>query len=355
MSKTLIDILRIMAIVVGLFVLSVLAFLAFLTLTEFSPALKSSPVIKGKGQPMDAAKREFTMLSWNIGYGGLGKEMDFFYDGGRLVMPRKNQFDRYFDGIKKEILAHDTADFILLQEVDVQSKRSWNYDEFAALSGLLPGFFNMFAQNYGSFYIPFPFNDPIGRVKAGLACYSKLKAASSETHYFPSDRSWPKRLAFLRRCFVILRFQLDNGRELVILNTHNSAYDPAGVWRKKEMSLLDSVMRHEYQLGNYVVAGGDWNSNPRGFNGDLVDSGDPVFRIEPSVEPGFLPGWQFVYDPQLPSNRNVDMAYRKGITKTTIIDFFVVSPNVGVLKVKTMSLGFADSDHNPVMMGIRLK
>jgi endonuclease/exonuclease/phosphatase family metal-dependent hydrolase len=119
--------------------------------------------------------------------------------------------------------------------------------------------------------------------------------------------------------------------------------------------MLDSAMISEYERGNYVITGGDWNSNPRGFNFATIATGDKVTVIEPPVESDFLPGWQFIFDPSKPSNRYVDTPYKKGVTQTTIIDFFVVSPNVEVTRVTTIPLGFAYSDHEPVVMKVRLK
>ena len=34
---------------------------------------------------------EISLLTWNIGYCGLDKEMDFFYDGGtKVITPKEN-------------------------------------------------------------------------------------------------------------------------------------------------------------------------------------------------------------------------------------------------------------------------
>jgi len=78
-------------------------------------------------------------------------------------------------------------------------------------------------------------------------------------------------------------------------------------------------------------------------------------EIEPVIEPDFFPeGWQWVFDPEVPSNRDVNQPYTKGKTPTTIIDFFVVSPNLEVIDVKTQDLGFEWSDHHPVRMRFRL-
>jgi len=153
----------------------------------------------------------------------------------------------------------------------------------------------------------------------------------------------------------VFRFRLGNGKELVLVNTHNSTFDKGGELRKKELATLQSYVIREYKQGNYVVAGGDWNNNPVGFQKENIHSGDVVKEIEPQIPDSFLPGWQFAFDPSQPTNRDVDGPYRKGKTKTTIIDFFVLSPNIELEFAKTFRTGFEDSDHQPVMIRVRLK
>jgi endonuclease/exonuclease/phosphatase family metal-dependent hydrolase len=130
-------------------------------------------------------------------------------------------------------------------------------------------------------------------------------------------------------------------------------------------------MLREYEKGNFVVTGGDWNQNPVGykigrfsvgrFSNERFSNGrfstfDVGRNIEPVIEPDFLPdGWQWVFDPETPTNRDVNLPYQKGTTKTTIIDFFVVSPNVEVLDISTDNLGFEWSDHQPVKMIFKFK
>ena len=344
-----------LAIFLGGTILFILGLLGFLMLTEFSPPGHVFPEIKGSGRDFDPSQREFSFCTWNIGYAGMGRETDFFYDGGKMVIPEKEQCSRYFDGIKKQLKASDTVDFIFLQEIDVHAKRSWYTDQFSALAAILPGFSMVFATNYDCRFVPLPIRAPMGRVVAGLATYAHFRPLQAEIRYYDAFFPWPTRLAFLKRCFVMLRFGLDNGKDLVIINTHNSAFDSTGELRKRELAMLDSTMKSEYHRGNYVVAGGDWNSNPRGFKVTSVVTGDRVTSIDPPVESGFLPGWQFAFDPSVPSNRFADIPYIKGVTRTTIIDFFVVSPNVEVKQVATIPSGFAWSDHEPVVMQVKLK
>ena len=65
----------------------------------------------------------------------------------------------------------------------------------------------------------------------------------------------------LDRCFLLSRLALPDGKELVLINTHNEAFDD-GSQRNQQMAVLKELMLKEYEKGNYVITGGDWNLNP---------------------------------------------------------------------------------------------
>ena len=62
-----------------------------------------------------------------------------------------------------------------------------------------------------------------------------------------------------------------NGKELVMINTHNEAFD-AGEIRTAQMSFLKDFVQSEYNKGNYVIAAGDWNQSPPGFTPSFQDN-----------------------------------------------------------------------------------
>lgn len=354
MKKPVKTTLWILAVLAGFPIVYLLGIVALLTFTEFSPVSKSKVQISGHGERMITSRREFTLFTWNIGYAGLGREMDFFYDGGNKTRPEQGQTDKYFKGIQQVIKANDSADFILLQEIDVYSKRAWYHNEYIGLSSLLSTYCHGFSPNYNCRFVPLPVTEPMGSVKAGLATFSLYKPEEALAQYYKSDFPWPTRLVMLKRCYMLFRYRLDNMKDLLIVNLHNSAYDSTGALRERELKVLDSVLNSEYRKGNYVIAGGDWNSNPRGFAMDMIQQGDRITTIDPPIPDRFLPGWTFVYDSLHPSNRFTDIPYLKGVTRTTIIDFFVISPNVEINNVTTIPTGFAFSDHEPVLMSVRL-
>ncbi|MFH0843373.1 MAG: hypothetical protein V1903_12250 [Bacteroidota bacterium] len=63
--------------------------------------------------------------------------MDFFYDGGtKVITPEKNCLEDIF-GIEDFLTKYDTIDFILLQEVDRDSKRSYRIDQYEKIASSL--------------------------------------------------------------------------------------------------------------------------------------------------------------------------------------------------------------------------
>jgi len=152
------------------------------------------------------------------------------------------------------------------------------------------------------------------------------------------------------------RYDLSSGKEMVVLNIHNSAYDKGGFIKKQQLEYLRKLILTEYEKGNYVIAGGDWNQCPPDFQFDAFSPGQTDGYTQINIEKDFLPAdWTWVYDPSVPTNRKVEEIYEEGETFTTIIDFFLLSPNVEALSVKGIDLDFASSDHQPVRMEFRLR
>jgi endonuclease/exonuclease/phosphatase family metal-dependent hydrolase len=194
----------------------------------------------------------------------------------------------------------------------------------------------------------------MGKVVAGIATFSKFIPESSSRYSLPGDFGFPTQLFYLDRCFLVNRYKLSGGKELVLINTHNEAFDEGGVIRKAQMETIREYIMNEYKSGNYVIAGGDWNQYPPDFVPAFSEN-----RVNTSlmaIESDFLPGeWKWVFDTTSPSNRSVVTAYDPATTTTDVRDFFVISPNLESVSVKCYNLGFANSDHNPVIMQVKLK
>ena len=117
------------------------------------------------------------IVSWNIGYAGLGNDMDFFYDGGKRMRTSQartvENLQRILRFLQRRTADSARVDFILLQEVDLDSRRSYGINEYDSLRRALPGYESWMGLNYVADFVPIPLTDPMGRVKGGVATFSR--------------------------------------------------------------------------------------------------------------------------------------------------------------------------------------
>jgi endonuclease/exonuclease/phosphatase family metal-dependent hydrolase len=345
-------ILRIIAVLIAFLMVAFIVIIVYALISDYKPAEKELIHTSGKTE-MLGDTLEISLLTWNIGYCGLDREMDFFYDGGSKVRTPEEKCYENLDAVKKFLQQNSTTDFILLQEIDVKSKRSYRINEFKTISESLTEYKPFFATNYDAFFVPVPLSSPMGRVLSGIAVFSRFQPASVTRFSFPGKYGFPKQLFMLDRCFMMTRYPLENGKEILVVNTHNEAFD-TGEIRREQMAYLKDFLLSEYEKGNYIIAGGDWNQSPPDFRPEFT--GHAVNTDQMMMNSDYLPsGWKWVYDNKVPSNRSVIEPYDRGTTTTTVIDFFLISPNVECVSVDCIDLDFRNSDHNPVRMKVRFK
>ena len=338
-------------------VLFAAGFIAFLTVTEYKPAdTETVDVLRTPGEGGMALSTQegvsLRILSWNIGYGGLGQDADFFMDGGSGVRAKDRETVEENLSAISGLIRDMAPDFVLLQEVDAGSTRTFGIDERERFSGAQ----SAFALNYCCRYVPYPI-PTIGRVNSGLYTLTDHAIASAARQSLPCPFSWPVSAANLKRCLLVNRVDLEGtDRQLVLVDLHLEAYD-SGEGKLAQTAALNELLDREYAAGNYVIAGGDFNQT---FPGAL-----DVYPIKnPELwTPGVLldsdlrEGWRYAYDLSTPSCRLLNQPYDPSDTANTqyyVIDGFILSPNVRLEKVETVDLGFALSDHNPVLLQVTL-
>ena len=297
---------------------------------------------------------EFSIVNWNIGYCGLDESMDFFYDGGTHVRPPEENVKENLIAVKNYLRNQKNTDFYLIQEVDKKSKRSYRINQFEDLQNIFPDYHSFFGKNYDVFFVPTPPAEPYGKVVSGLMTISKYKPIGVVRHQFPGNYDFPTGLFMLDRCFLVSRIPVTNGKQLLIINTHNSAYDDGNL-RSGQMEYLKKFLSYEYEKGNYIVIAGDWNQCPPGLKAEI-----PGFNFDNDdympIDEDFMPAdWKWVYKNDIPTNRRVIAPYDKKTTLTTIIDAYLISPNVENISVENINLEFKNSDHHPVKARFKLK
>ncbi len=329
--------------------LSLGGFMAYMTLTDYEPAEVEALPTENNSRGTLAINTSFSIVTFNIGYCGLDKEQDFFMDGG--IQSRSSSKEQTLTNLKAvyDYLRQEKPDFILMQEVDVDSTRSFHINQYQSLTKELPEYNSVFGLNYKVAWVPIPFRKPMGQVNSGLLTFSRFNITGSNRYRYPGEENWPRRIFELDRCFIENRIPIENGRELVLINSHLSAFDEGGKIRKIQLEYLKGHITAEAGKGNYIIAGGDWNhvlpgSDPASFEA----SESWPFWLEYLPEDFTPEGFQWAGDETVPTVRNLADKYQEKINFTAVIDGFLVSDNIKILDVKGEQLFFENSDHNPV-------
>ena len=311
---------------------------------------------EGGATALDTAA-SYSILSYNIGFGAYEDDYGFFMDGGTESWAWSEErltenLNHIADFLKGQ------ADFCVVQEVDIDSTRSYHVDEREPLCAAREGDSYVFAQNYDSPFLLYPLMQPHGASRSGLLTFSPVTITSANRVELPVETGVMK-LLDLDRCYSVSRIPTNGSKELILYNLHLSAYTSDGTIATQQLKLLLADMQAEYEAGNWCVAGGDFNKDLLGDSSAYFGAADQEYSWAQPIPEGVFDG----YDVQLiapldesdpvPSCRNADSAYHAGQYVLTV-DGFMVTPNVTVSDSAVLDTGFAYSDHNPVKMTFTL-
>lgn len=306
----------------------------------------------------------YTILSYNIGFGAYLPDYSFFMDGG------KSSWGKDADSVTAAVcgaagvISEVDPDFALLQEVDRDGTRSYHIDELELLNQFMEGYYYTYAQNYDSPFLFFPPWEPHGANKAGVVTYSRAEITDAIRRSLPISESF-SRFVDLDRCYSISRIPLSalsgepgtsaaaGGRMLCLYNMHMSAYGSSDEIRAGQLAMLYEDMTADYEAGNYVICGGDFNHNLKTEAPENAPEWAYPFPRE-SLPEGFRMAIDDsgVTEEDTAHNtcRSADEPYDEETTYTVTLDGFIVSDNVAVRSYRHVDIGYAYSDHDPVLM-----
>ncbi len=329
-----------------------------LTVTEYKPADVEKTGIGGSCSRTVSEGNSFTVMTWNVGYGALGEEADFFMDGGTQVLTATAEEIEENLAFCLDITEEIRPDVIFFQEVDTDAKRSHGIDEEQVLLDGLLGYQETFAYNYKTLYVPYPL-PTIGRVNAGIMTLCRFEMTTAERIQLPCPFSFPGRLCNLKRWLLVSRIAVEGSeKELVLVNLHLEAYDD-GEGKAAQTEMLRTVLEEEAEAGNYVVAGGDFNQVFSNVDTSMYPIANDDIWVPGEVDVAeFDDSLQFVMDNETPTCRSLDQPYAGSDTENFqyyMIDGFIVSSNLKIETVETIDTGFQATDHNPVVMTVTLQ
>ncbi len=360
----------------GLFILVLLVlggYVLYLQLTYYR--IPDNTPVSNQGASPEAKTvqvgQTYTASTYNIGFGAYTPDYTFFMDEG-IMRDGTRTVGTHGRAVSRNSVLYTTngalntvsslnggttPDFILFQEIDTSSDRSWHVNQVSEAESRFGSYASYFAQNFHTAFLAYPLTEFHGTSNSGILTLSNVLASSATRRTYPIDESFPTKFFDLDRCFMITRYPTSDGHELVLINSHMSAYDKGGTSRAQQLALLTKVMSEERTKDNYVIAGGDWNHAILGSL-TLYPSDQQVPDWVAELKDSDLPEGFSVVAPDnitnVPTCRGDDIPYEKDKTYTTTVDGWIVSDNV-VATARNIDTQFAYSDHNPVLLSFTLK
>ena len=296
-----------------------------------------------QGRAGAMAGRTLSVVTWNLGFGGLGAGASMVTDGGDRLRPLDRETIGRAAVDIAETLAGLDVDVVLLQEDAKAGFLNRGVDLKGRVRAALPAHTHVFWPDFRTWGMPLPLG-----FRHGLSLLSRASpAGKAEVFWPPQDEV--RFFGVYKKYYggLLARLPMTGGGTWVVMSIHLSAFDERAEARHRQVAALIELAQAEYRRGRHVVIGGDWNmvlaSMPRATAGEHAAESASPFPA------GLLPeGWKIVADKAAPTSRAMSAGYVPGQTPTRIIDGFLISPNVELQEVATVDQGFARSDHNPV-------
>ena len=204
-----------------------------------------------------SAQNTVKVMTWNIRFGVA--RLRFFGDGcGDRVVMKKSEVIKGLEGLAEKIKQED-PDILLLQEVDVQSKKTGYIDQAQWLLDHTDFNYGAYASMWESQVI---LADGLGRVNTGNLILSKWKLENAERYQLPlrGDQDALTKYFYLRRNAIKAKVAMP-GKPFYAVNTHLTAFATDDT-KQKHIDAFKAILDGIAVEGGYFIAGGDLNEIP---------------------------------------------------------------------------------------------
>lgn len=199
------------------------------------------------------------VMTYNIKFGSARLRFFFECDGTRGVMSEDEVIGN-LAGLAGKI-NQAQPDVLLLQEVDVGSKRTAYVDQVQWLLDHTHLNYGAYASQWRADFVP---TDGVGRVDSGNAVLSRWPIHEAERLALAQSRANSAVVNYFYLKRNILRGQVTVGeRDLWFLAMHAEAFSDDDI-RKEHIAVFSQLLTELDAQGAHVVAGGDFNTIPPG-------------------------------------------------------------------------------------------
>ncbi len=301
--------------------------------------------------------KSFQLLSWNIQYGA-GREYHFFYDGGRAVRVACRDVRKTCSRMAG-LVANLDPDFLLLQEVDRDSARTCRLDELGFFRRALPPGCWTWTPYHRSRFVPVPVTRPLGRVDMHLVAYGKYRMTTARRIALPLLRESALRRAFnLKRAVLEAHVALSDGRTLVLLNTHLSAFSRGDGTLRRQVGRLVSLLEDLDRRRLPWILAGDFNMLPPGDDPSRLGRDARDYADDPNPIQELFDRFQPALDLNVYRRRPEDWyTYLPfgALRPDRTLDYVFASHLVEIERFRVVSEWPDLSDHRPLLIQARIR
>jgi endonuclease/exonuclease/phosphatase family metal-dependent hydrolase len=215
--------------------------------------------------PIDSPS-ELNVITWNIRFGA-GRIPWFGDSCGDRVILSENEVLGNLQPIV-DFINIKNPDILLLQEVDVSSKRTGYLDQVQWLLDHTNFNYGVYASMWQADFIP---SDGLGKVDAGNAILSKWPIEDAERIQLPlrGDQDGLTQYFYLRRNILKSKINI-NEQEIYAICTHTTAFATDDT-KKKHIDKFYDVLASIHEDNGIFVAGGDLNALTSAYVGNERD------------------------------------------------------------------------------------
>lgn len=328
---------------------------------NYFPKEKEEGIIRKRGSSSRclSLNDEVKIVSWNIQYCA-STQYQFFYEEGTDVFADKKVVLATLEGIASTLQKID-ADLVLLQEVDLKSKRSGDVNQFELLQDQTGYPFASYVCQWKSHYYPGPTESPLKNIDSGIVVLSKYPIDTSLRHRLPPIESMSliERAFYLKRAIQEIEIPLSEGGGFALMNTHLDAFSSGDNTLQNQVQVLDTLLKEKEAQGKPYLVAGDFNLlpptvDPRTitFGGEFYPPSDrnPIHILMENHKAaldlgayGKNPGKYNTYIP--PKYEQADRW----------LDHVFMDPKIDVIDYSVLSDLTRDlSDHHPISITIKL-
>lgn len=314
------------------------------------PKESSLPIPSVEDATIPPPKDSLSVVSYNIGHSQGVKENAWDYRNKETTMKQLSML--------ANTMANMDADIFLLQEVDLDSTRTFHINQIDFIKEKTGHPFSACALVWDKNYLPYPYwpiSHHLGYLKSANCILSRYPLSNHHRFVFDKPKSNPfwYNWGYIDR--AIQRVDVDVGdKKIALLNIHLEAWDMST--REEQIKILADYMS---KIDEPMILGGDFNTVPPGADKQKGFADDP--HADYSQENTLT--WFYEHDlklktPTLKSGLNDPFdrfSFPSNEPDRLLDHIFLMGKNLSFINYRIVKEAGVASDHLPVIATVHYK